>query len=109
MEHSSSSGLPARRLFGGTGGSRDQDTPDISSPLTAYRNIISSVGRTLVTNMTRRVLVILTKGFIGKHMGAYRANANNGILVIWNMSLLQRVISARRFRIGILDMVNASD
>lgn len=59
--------------------------------------------------MTIRALVILLKCFIDKNLGAYRANVQKNILVKWNMSLLQRVISARRFRIGILAMVHASD
>jgi hypothetical protein len=57
--------------------------------------------------MTKRVLVILIKHFVDKNIDAYRANTKTSILVTWNMSLLQRVISACRFRIGILEMVDA--
>lgn len=82
---------------------------DITNPMLFPLTVQIITGCIWVTNMTRRGLVVLRKRFIDKKIGSYRANAKNSILVTWNMSLFQRVISASRFRIGILDIVHASD
>jgi hypothetical protein len=51
--------------------------------------------------MTKRILDILMKRVIDKNIGAYSTNGQKSILVTWNMSLFQRIISARGFRVRI--------